>query len=91
MTMKINPYGSQGVNPYKQQMNKFGQTEEKTIGKKADRVEISATAKEMQQLSQLPEERQAKIQELKNQVENGSYIIDPHKIATSIIAFYSKQ
>lgn len=91
MTMKINPFGSQGVNPYQQQMSKIGQAEGKTIGKKADRVEISATAKEMQQLSQFPEERQAKIQELKNQVEKGTYKIDPHKVATSIVAFYSKQ
>ena len=88
--MKINPFGSQGVNPYKQQMNKAGQDYGKTVPKKADRVEISSTAKEMQQLSQLPAERQAKVEELKNQIENSIYQINPQKVANSIVDFFVK-
>ncbi|MDP4085202.1 MAG: flagellar biosynthesis anti-sigma factor FlgM [Bacillota bacterium] len=86
--MKINPYGTQGVNPYKRQMNKFDQAT--TVNKQKDQVEISSTAKEMQQVSQLTDQRQAKIEELKGQVENGTYTINPKEVAKSMVGFYSK-
>jgi negative regulator of flagellin synthesis FlgM len=87
--MKINPYGTQGINPYKRQMNKLDQTG-KTTGK-ADKVEISPEAKEMQhQVTNQTPERQAKIDEIKLQVENGTYKVDPKAVAKSIINFYSK-
>ncbi|XJZ26955.1 flagellar biosynthesis anti-sigma factor FlgM [Bacillota bacterium Lsc_1132] len=88
--MKINPFGSHGINPYKRQMNKMDQSG-KMVPKQVDRVEISSTAKEMQQISQLPAERQAKVEELKNQVEKGIYKIDPQKVAKSIVDFYTNQ
>lgn len=88
--MKINPYGTQGINPYKRQMNKYDQ-EGKTAGKAADKVEISSVAKEMQQGgSDIEMQRQAKVNELKMQVENGTYQVDPRAAAKSIINFYSK-
>jgi len=85
--MKINPLGSQGINPYKRQMNKLDQAN-KTAGKAADKVEISSAAKEMQQESQITND--AKINELKIQVENGTYKVDPKAVAKSIINFYKK-
>lgn len=88
--MKINPFGSQGINPYKRQMNKMDQAG-KMAPKQADRVEISTTAKEMQQISKLPDERQAKVDELKNQIEKGTYKMDPQRVAKSIVDFYTKQ
>ena len=87
--MKINPLGSQGVNPYKRQMNKLDQAN-KTTSKAADKVEISSAAKELQQESQITNERDAKINELKIQVENGTYKVDPKAVAKSIINFYKK-
>ena len=45
--MKINNIGPSGINPYKRQMNKLEEASN-TLGKKADKVEISSTAKEMQ-------------------------------------------
>ncbi len=88
--MKINPYGTQGINPYKRQMNKLDQAG-KTAGKAADMVEISPEAKEMQhQVTNQTPERQAKIDEIKLQVENGTYKVDSKAIAKSIINFYSK-
>lgn len=56
--------------------------------KKADKVEISSTAKEMQQLSQVSVERKQKVDELKIQVENGTYKLDSKETAKSIINFY---
>jgi negative regulator of flagellin synthesis FlgM len=87
--MKIHPFGSQGINPYKQQMNKMDQAV-LAVNKQKDKVEISSTAKEMQQVSQLEKQRQAKVEELKLQVENGTYKMDPRKSAKGIIHFYSK-
>lgn len=88
--MKINPIGSQGINPYKRQMNKVDQANN-AVSKAADKVEISTTAKEMQQISQLSTERQAKVEELKSQVDSGNYKIDPQQIAKGIVNFYTKK
>jgi negative regulator of flagellin synthesis FlgM len=85
--MKINPFGSQGINPYKRHMNKLDQAN-KTAGKSADKVEISSAAKEMQQESQISNERDAHINEIKIQVENGTYKVDPKTVAKSIVNFY---
>jgi negative regulator of flagellin synthesis FlgM len=87
--MKINPLGSQGINPYKRQMGKLDQAN-KTVSKAADKVEISSAAKEMQQESQITNERDAKVNELKIQVENGTYKVDPKAVAKSIVNFYKK-
>jgi negative regulator of flagellin synthesis FlgM len=87
--MKINPLGSQGINPYKRQMSKLDQAN-KTAGKAADKVEISSAAKEMQQESQISNEHDAKVNELKIQVENGTYKVDPKAVAKSIVNFYKK-
>lgn len=87
--MKINPFGSQGINPYKRQLNKLDQAN-KAAGKTADKVEISSAAKEMQQESQITNERDSKINELKIQVENGTYKVDPKAVANSIVNFYKK-
>ncbi|WML46092.1 flagellar biosynthesis anti-sigma factor FlgM [Neobacillus sp. PS3-40] len=86
--MKINSFGSQGVNPYKQQMNKIDQVS--PVNKQKDKVEISSTAKEMQQVSQLSAQRQSKVEDLKLQVENGTYKVDAKETAKSILNFYSK-
>ena len=88
--MKINNYGSSRINPYIQQKNQLNQiaNQNKT---KIDKVEISGMAKEMLQGSSIEKERQVKIDQLKNQIENGQYKTDPKQIAESIMKFYSKK
>jgi negative regulator of flagellin synthesis FlgM len=44
----------------------------------------------MQQESQITNERDTKINELKIQVENGTYKVDPKAVAKSIVNFYKK-
>lgn len=85
--MKINNYGTSGINPYKQQMNKLDQ--QKNTNKQNDKVEISATAKELQQVSNVEKERQKKVEQLKIQVQNGQYKVDPQAVANGIAKFYS--
>lgn len=88
--MKINQLGLSGLNPYKTQLNKYEQFE-KENGKKADKVEISLTAKEMQQVSPLVKDRQARVEELKIQVKNGQYQVDPQTVAKAIKKYYSSK
>jgi negative regulator of flagellin synthesis FlgM len=85
--MKINPLSSQGINPYKRQLNKLDQAN-KTTGKQADKVEISSEAKELQQEAQVSNDRDNKINNIKLQVENGTYKVDPKAVARSIVHFY---
>ena len=87
--MKINNFKPSGVNPYKNQLNKLEQME-KGPNKKKDVVEISTEAKEMQQISSFEKDRQIKVDELRSQVENGTYKPQPSEIAKSIINFYKK-
>ncbi|QED49608.1 flagellar biosynthesis anti-sigma factor FlgM [Cytobacillus dafuensis] len=88
--MKINNFGASGVNPYKRQMNKLDQVD-KLANKAADKVEISTEAKEMQHVTQIENERQAKVEELKIQVENGTYKVNPKEVARGIYQFYFKK
>ncbi|WP_445487927.1 flagellar biosynthesis anti-sigma factor FlgM [Niallia sp. 03133] len=88
--MKINNYGTQGINPYKKQINKMDQTN-KAASQGTDKVEISAAAKELQQVSQGSPERTEKVEALKKQVQSGNYEINPQEIAKSILNFYSKK
>ena len=87
--MKVNPFGSQRINPYTLQTNKVDKVN-RAASKQKDEVEISSTAKEMQQVSQLTSQRQAKVEDLKIQVENGTYKVDPKEVAKSMIQFYLK-
>ncbi|UNL84790.1 flagellar biosynthesis anti-sigma factor FlgM [Priestia koreensis] len=86
--MKINPLGTSGINPYKKQIDKLAQIE-KAAGKR-DEVQISTQAKELQQTNQVVTERQKKIDELKQQIQNGTYQIDAKKIAKGLVDFYKK-
>ena len=87
--MKINNVGVTGVNPYNTSINKVGNVKETKVNP-SDKVEISSAAKEMQQLSPIPAARQAKVDELKIQVENGTYKMNAQATAKGLIDFYRK-
>ena len=87
--MKINNFRPSGVNPYSNQQNKMDQLG-KLKQKKTDVVEISREAKEMQSISSIEKERQTKVEELKAQVQNGTYNLQPNQIAKSMIDYYRK-
>ncbi|MBA2871314.1 negative regulator of flagellin synthesis FlgM [Anoxybacillus calidus] len=85
--MRINHFGPAGMNPYRRQLDDKEMQVKKVVDKQ-DKVEISAAAKELQQVSQWTIERQEKVRKLKEQVQNGTYKIDPEAIAKSIYKFY---
>ena len=84
--MRIDKFGLTGVHPYRQQFDKEMQMKKSAV--KQDKVEISAAAKELQQLSQWTVEHQEKVRKLKEQVQNGTYQIDAKEIAKSVYRFY---
>ncbi|WP_042350843.1 flagellar biosynthesis anti-sigma factor FlgM [Bacillus massiliigorillae] len=88
--MKINNVGPSGMNPYKNNLNKFDATKKSLFSGK-DKIEISTTAKDLQQSSQIVAQRQEKVQQLKLSVENGTYKLDPRGTARSLVDFYSKK
>jgi negative regulator of flagellin synthesis FlgM len=54
-----------------------------------DRVNISGRSKEiadiMTSVNKLPDVREARVQEIKQQVDAGTYTVDPQKVAESIL------
>lgn len=58
-------------------------------GAKADTVDISDTAKRVnaarEELDRIPDVREEKVAQLKKQIENGSYKVDPEKIAEKML------
>lgn len=87
--MKINNYGTQGINPYKKQVSKIDQVKTEAV-KGTDKIEISSAAKELQQVTQVSQARTEKIDALKKQIQNGTYEVLAEDIANSIVNFYTK-
>ncbi|KKB41134.1 flagellar biosynthesis anti-sigma factor FlgM [Bacillus thermotolerans] len=87
--MKVDRPQLTGVNPYDAQANKI-HTPKKAANVQTDKVEISAAAKGMQEVSQMSNERIDKIALLKQQVASGEYKPDPEKIAEGLVKFYEK-
>ncbi|MCM3443764.1 flagellar biosynthesis anti-sigma factor FlgM [Metabacillus halosaccharovorans] len=87
--MKINNVGSMGVNPYKKNIEKSSAATSKPHSK-ADKVEISSKAIDLQQSNEVLKARQEKVQALKTQVDSGTYTIDPKAIAKGLLNFYKK-
>jgi negative regulator of flagellin synthesis FlgM len=85
--MKINNLGPTGINPYKKAINKLDKVNN-TTNAKADKLEISSAAKEMQQISQVDDTRQKKVEELKLSVQNGTYKPNATSTASGIINYF---
>ncbi len=86
--MKINQLNQYGVNPYQKAVNKADTSMKPS--QLADKVEISSEAKELHQLSSVEIERQARIDEIKKQVENGTYQVNVNETAKGVLNFFTK-
>ncbi|PPA70252.1 flagellar biosynthesis anti-sigma factor FlgM [Jeotgalibacillus proteolyticus] len=87
--MKINSVNSANINPYKQQQTKIDQMKTQHV-QQADKVEISTRAKEMQETNRIQTERKEKVDQLKTEVENGTYKLEPNRIAADLAKFFQK-
>jgi negative regulator of flagellin synthesis FlgM len=70
-------------------MSRGTTTQDSKSALKEDRVELSQTARDVQkaraQMEEIPDIREEKVTEIKNQIQNGTYEIDSHKIASKMI------
>ena len=92
MISKINDTPAQMIQQY-QKIDSVKNEGEKPIAAGAtiatERVDLSNKAKDIQKIKQVldqtPEVRDEKVQELKRQIESGSYAIDPGRIADKML------
>lgn len=85
--MRINPLNHIN-NQY--QRNQIERQEQSDSVKKRDQLEISKAAKEMQQGSRIEQEREMRVKELKEQVDNGSYKVDAHAVARKFYDYWNE-
>lgn len=81
--MKINNYGVNPVNPYKNQQLKTEATK-KAVSSFEDHIEISSQAKDLQGIKDYSTERAEKVQAIKAQYEAGTYKVDANKLANDL-------
>lgn len=85
--MKINNYGLNPINPYKNQQLK-AEAVKKSATSFEDQLEISSQAKDLQGIKDYSTERADKVQAIKNQIEAGTYKIDSNKLAKDLLNYY---
>ncbi|KGX93947.1 Negative regulator of flagellin synthesis [Pontibacillus halophilus JSM 076056 = DSM 19796] len=87
--MKINGPQHSNLNPYQKQFQKQAQVQKGEAAK--DRVEISSQAKHMQEASNAKQARLDRVEELKNQVQSGTYQVDAKETAKNVANFFKGQ
>lgn len=89
--MKINNYGNiqEVMKAYLSRKNDSASRKEAPAKGGEDTLELSVQAREIQEvksaLSDIPEVREEKVQQLKNEIASGAYRADAGKIAEGII------
>ncbi|MBD7985187.1 flagellar biosynthesis anti-sigma factor FlgM [Sporosarcina sp. Sa2YVA2] len=87
--MKINKINIPPVNPYRANQVKAEQLKEQAK-MKTDKLEISSEAKQLSEVSPLTIQRNEKVQQLKAQIESGTYEVDSEKLASNLINYFRK-
>ena len=77
------------VNPYKANELKAEKAEQK-VNLQADKLEISAAAKQLSEVSSYTVGRDERVQELKGQIEAGTYKVDPEQLAKNLASYFNK-
>lgn len=87
--MKVEkPSNTPFINPY-QKLQSRPQLDKMTQLKRKDQVQISDQAKAMlENQSNTDSIRQEKVQELKEQVQKGEYVVDSRKVAEKMYQFW---
>ncbi|RWZ55037.1 flagellar biosynthesis anti-sigma factor FlgM [Halobacillus fulvus] len=86
--VKINGPNHSHLNPYQKQFQKQADAKQQT--QRQDKIEISQQAKEMQGAGKADAARERLVQEIKMDVESGTYKVDANTIAKKMIDFYKK-
>lgn len=95
MYMKVNDLkdvNSQAIQQYQRSDNQQVASDKQVANaaaKPEEKVDLSATAKDIQQtrnaLNSIPDVREAKVQEIKTQVDKGTYNVNAGKIADKMV------
>lgn len=87
--MKINNVNLPAINPYK--ANELNVPKSvKTTQAQTDKLEISSQAKQLSEISSYTTDRNERIQEIKAQIDAGTYKIDSQEIAKNLLSYYNK-
>ncbi|MBM7551436.1 flagellar biosynthesis anti-sigma factor FlgM [Thalassobacillus pellis] len=87
--MKINGTNQSNFNPYQKPVNK--QAEVKKAVLQEDNIQISSQAKQLQESTKVQAEREKKVAELKQAIDNGSYKVDSEAAAKKMIEFWNNR
>ncbi|MFC0013575.1 MULTISPECIES: flagellar biosynthesis anti-sigma factor FlgM [Allobacillus] len=86
--MKINPLNNPKINAYKPQVQQQ-QQQTQSKNQATDKVQISEEAKQLQQSNPIVEARQEKVENLKQEVQKGTYQLDPKQTAEKMVEFWN--
>lgn len=87
--MKIQGYGVNAINPYKNQQLKTTEVQKNNLNFK-DQLEISTQAKDLQGVKSYETERTDRVAELKAQIQNGTYQVDSRKLAQDLLNHFRR-
>ncbi len=85
--MKIQKFNLPAINPYKANQLKAEQSEQKAK-MKTDKLEISSEAKQLSETSTSTAERNERVQQLKAQVQAGTYEVNPEQLASNLVKYF---
>lgn len=85
--MKIQKFNVPAINPYKANQVKAEQSEQQAK-MKTDKLEISSEAKKLSETSPFTVERNERVQELKAQVQAGTYEVNPEQLASNLVKYF---
>lgn len=86
--MKINGPNKSSFNPYQEQYQKIERN--KASSHKEDRLEISSKAKELLKTEQPNKSREKYVENIKEEVQSGTYQVNHEKTAKKMIEYWSK-
>lgn len=87
--MKVQGYGVNAVNPYKNQQVKTNEVKKSSLSFQ-DQLEISSQAKDLQGVKSYESERADRVSELKAQIQNGTYKVDSEKLAKDLLNHFRR-
>ncbi|MGN5456072.1 MAG: flagellar biosynthesis anti-sigma factor FlgM [Candidatus Kurthia intestinigallinarum] len=87
--MKVQGYGVNAVNPYKNQQVKTNEVKKSSLSFQ-DQLEISSQAKDLQGVKSYESERADRLSELKSQIQNGTYKVDSEKLAKDLLNHFRR-
>lgn len=85
--MKIQQINLLAINPYKTNQLKADLLGQK-MKVKTDKIEISSEAKQLSVVSPITVERNERVQQLKAQIESGTYEVHAEQLASNLVKYY---